>query len=363
MLLSRRTFSLAFPLGQLWAQSPSRLSPIRRYIDSSTDVEVLCLSDPEQAASLPYAYHRAAARRQGFVVYSLAGPQGPQIVRIDLKGGLLKPLTNSPSVHPRAFALSPDDRTLYFASEERLYATATGGLGRPRELYRATTPETWERGFSLADNGASLVFFDGPKLQSLSLKLAGQAAVRTLAESDLASVHPQIGKSGSVFWQDATGGLHLLQPTAAPRPQALTLPGTLASAYWNPDGQSIIFLRTNQGRGIANSLHEYTLATGKETLVGKTSQFASFHRNGDSSVFLGASASKAQPYVLLMLRVTRRELALCEHKATDPAQVAPQFSADSKRIFFQSDRLGKSAIFTVNVEKLVEETAEEEKKS
>jgi oligogalacturonide lyase len=47
---------------------------------------------------------------------------------------------------------------------------------------------------------------------------------------------------------------------------------------------------------------------------------------------------------------------LCEHKASNPARVAPIFSPDSQRIFFQSDRHGKPAIYAMNVERLVSET-------
>jgi len=54
--------------------------------------------------------------------------------------------------------------------------------------------------------------------------------------------------------------------------------------------------------------------------------------------------------------VTRRELTLCEHHASDPAMVSPVFSPDSQSIFFASDRHGKSAIYRVHVEKFVEET-------
>jgi oligogalacturonide lyase len=54
--------------------------------------------------------------------------------------------------------------------------------------------------------------------------------------------------------------------------------------------------------------------------------------------------------------VTRRELTMCEHGASDPATVAPIFSPNSQRIYFQSDREGKHAIYMVRVDKFVEET-------
>jgi Tol biopolymer transport system component len=41
---------------------------------------------------------------------------------------------------------------------------------------------------------------------------------------------------------------------------------------------------------------------------------------------------------------------------SDPVAVGPIFSPDSQRIFFQSDREGKPAIYRIRVEKFVEET-------
>ena len=78
--------------------------------------------------------------------------------------------------------------------------------------------------------------------------------------------------------------------------------------------------------------------------------------NRDTSVFVGASHNVASPVVLILLRVTRRELTLCEHKASHPETVAPVFAPDSQRIYFQSDRDGKPALYCMHAEKLVEKT-------
>jgi oligogalacturonide lyase len=90
--------------------------------------------------------------------------------------------------------------------------------------------------------------------------------------------------------------------------------------------------------------------------VVSTSQFAAFAPNANGSVFVGASRSVAQPTVLLLLRTTAREFTLCEHKASNPATVSPVFSPNSQRVYFQSDREGKWALYSVNVEKLIEAT-------
>jgi oligogalacturonide lyase len=96
---------------------------------------------------------------------------------------------------------------------------------------------------------------------------------------------------------------------------------------------------------------------GKERCVSKTSQFAAFSPNEDDSVFVGASRSKAQPNIILLLRSAQRELTLCEHHSSNPMDVRPAFSPDSRRVYFQSNREGKPAIYSVNVEQLVEPTA------
>ena len=45
---------------------------------------------------------------------------------------------------------------------------------------------------------------------------------------------------------------------------------------------------------------------------------------------------------------------MCEHKASNPRMVEPMFSPDAQRVYFESDRHGKPAIYCVHVEKLVE---------
>jgi oligogalacturonide lyase len=64
---------------------------------------------------------------------------------------------------------------------------------------------------------------------------------------------------------------------------------------------------------------------------------------------------------LLLVRAAKRELTLCEHRASDPHLVSPIFSPNSQRVFFQSDKDGKLAIYSMVVDKLVEETEVEEK--
>jgi oligogalacturonide lyase len=134
----------------------------------------------------------------------------------------------------------------------------------------------------------------------------------------------------------------------------------VGQALWTPGGQTLLYLSTPTDPRQLTTLREYSPDDATDKLVAKTSQFASFGVNGDATVFVGASRSLASPYVLLLLRVARRELTLCEHRSSNPGAVSPVFSPDSQSIFFTSNRNGKPAIYRLHVEKFVEETDDEQ---
>jgi len=130
--------------------------------------------------------------------------------------------------------------------------------------------------------------------------------------------------------------------------------GRVLQAAWNPDGQSVLYLHETADR--VATLREQDVDSRADRLVAKTSQYACFARNADATVFAGASRSKAGPYVLLMLRVTRRELALCEHRSSEAAASGLAFSPDSRRLVFEGDKEGKPVVYSVKLDRLVEET-------
>lgn len=354
MLFSRRQITIAAASAAILR---GQASLIRRYYDPSTEAEVIVLSDPGQASYLPHAANRTASARNAFVVYSTETAQGFQAVRLELKGGVQRVLSAAAALEPLSVALSPDDRTVYYSDGDALLAAPATG-GKPREVYRATGAGAFRSGLTFAEDGSSLTLFDGGKLVLLPLT-GTRPAPRMLAEVPQAVGAPLIAKGGAILFRDAEQAFHLWTPAQA-KTRRLAIEGKLGPAVWNPDGRSFLYLKFNLGKGIANSLFEYSLDTSRETMMGRTSQFVHFNRNQDSSVFVGASGSKAQPFILIMLRITRRELALCEHKSSDATTVAPRFAPSSQRIFFQSDRLGKPAIFSMAVEKIVERTEAEE---
>ncbi len=356
MSVTRRNFALS--LGAA-AVARAQISPIRRYIDPSTEVEVFALTDPAKSSYLPHPYNRAVSSRNGFIVFATETTQGLQAMRLEVKGGALRTITSSSSLDPKSLALAPDDRSLYFTDGASLLVSSISG-GKPREIFKATSPEAFKKGFSLSEDGTAITLIDGARLVSIPTAASARSGVRVLAEVEPGSATAEITKFGHVFFRTPGGGLHLIDTTPAAKPKPLPIEGDLGPAIWNPDGNSILYLKLNRGKGVPNALFEYSLESKTESLVGKTSQYVHFGRNADSSVFVGASGSKAQPYVLLMLRITRREMAICEHKASDPSMVAPIFSPNSQRVYFQSDRLGKPVIFSVVVDRLVEKTEPED---
>ncbi|MCZ2155352.1 MAG: hypothetical protein LC114_15850 [Bryobacterales bacterium] len=151
------------------------------------------------------------------------------------------------------------------------------------------------------------------------------------------------------------------KPVLVGVPNAPRLPdfpeGDVLQARWDRSGKILIYLLRTQDGGITrHQLMEYDLDQGIHRFIANTTRFATFSANADASVFVGASASKAQPLLLLLLRVTKRELPLMEHRSSDAASVNPFFSNDSQTLFFESDRLGKTCIFSVSMEGLVEKT-------
>ena len=90
-------------------------------------------------------------------------------------------------------------------------------------------------------------------------------------------------------------------------------PGRIGSVLWSPDGKNVQYLNFPADAAQLHAIREFSPDAAADRLVAKTSQFACFGANRDSSVFVGASANRSSPTVLLLPSVTRREFTLCEH--------------------------------------------------
>jgi oligogalacturonide lyase len=162
-------------------------------------------------------------------------------------------------------------------------------------------------------------------------------------------------KQRSVLYQSA-GALWLVDFGGRNHRKLKTAPGKAGPAYWSGDGRTVLYLHYPEEKSRLNQLRENTPETEQDQLVAPTSQFVQFARNGDDSIFAGVSGSKGSPYLLLLHRVTKRELPIAEHRATDARKVMLSFSPNSQRLFYSTDREGKSAIYSIALERFVEKT-------
>jgi oligogalacturonide lyase len=277
-------------------------------------------------------------------------------------------LTDVAALDPFSLSLSPDEKAFYFFDGPALNATSLPNL-QTKIVY--TLPEGSTRmGMTVAADG-SVLFAEGKPGDWRIVRIAsahstpgtGTAIVRADTEIDLLLARPRrpqiLYRTGGALWlanYDSSGK----NDGSAKQPIRFE-PGQIGEVLWTPSGRTLIYLYIPDDAKQLIALRENSPEENSDKQIARTSQFATVSPNGDSSVFTGASRSKASAYVLILLRVTRRELTLCEHHASDPAMVSPVFSPDSQSVFFVSDRHGKSAIYRVHVEKFVEATAEDEK--
>lgn len=333
----------------------------RHYADPATDLEVIRLTDPAFASGMTAPHLRQFTRRGEALLYwserfAAESPGNRQAFLLDLKQGESRQLTEAAALDSGTLSLSTDERSFYFFDGQSLHESPLGNI-RPREVH-AVPPDAVRTGFAVATDG-SILFTERQtgksriisvfRLQSRRIADADQEIEDLMARPR----HSQIlYRTGSQFW--------LVNNDGSGKRELKTEPGQTGGALWTPSGRTLIYLHIPEDPKELITLREHSPDEGTDRLLAKTSQFISASPNADASVFAGASRSRASAYVLILLRAARRELTLCEHRASDPAMVHPVFSPDSQNVLFVSDRHGKPAIYEVRVNRFVEETGSEQ---
>ncbi len=332
----------------------------KRYSDPATELDVFRLTDPSYTSTLPAFYNRAIARNDSWLIFSCDRTGSPQAFRMDLKTAQTHQLTAAEELDPNSLTLTPDNRSFCFFAGRTLLVAAISSL-RQRELY--TVPEGWERlpGFSVGPDGTHATFCESRGENSrLRMVTLGKGVPDTVVETAFPMSHPIARpRRAQILYRQGDEALWLVNSDGQQNRKLKLAGGRIGPADWAPDGKTLLYLNYPEDPKQLNTIREHTPDTNTDKLVAKTSQFVSFGFNHDTSVFVGASRNVGSPYLLLLLRVTRREFTVCEHKASRPELVAPRFSPDSQRIYFQSDRHGKLAIYDMHVERLVEKTDDE----
>jgi oligogalacturonide lyase len=252
--------------------------------------------------------------------------------------------------------LLPDNRSFCYLAGRALYISNVANL-KERQLYQA--PEGWEfsGGMSVGPDGthATLIERKG-EASRLRMVTLVQGVTRTVLESPFPMSAPIARPMrAQILYRQGNDAVWMVNSDGTQNRKLKLTAGGIGTPNWSGDGKTLLYLNFPEDRTQLNNLREFTPDAGTDKMIGKTSQFASFGANRDASVFVGASRNSS-PDVLLFLRAGHSERTMCEHKASNAEAVAPLFSPDSQRIYFQSDRHGKPAIYSMHVEKLVEKT-------
>ncbi len=327
-----------------------------RYADPATEGEVFRLTDPKFEVWMPALPARALSRRGNLLLFSQKVDGRWQPCAMDMSKGPWRVLASPEAMAPESLSFSADDRYALYFTGLGLEAVSVQGQ-RTQTLYEAR--EGWKAASAAApsEDGTALWFVetDGTTWALRRLR-APKWTAETIAESSRAMLDPAPNPRRAQVLCRTEGGELFTATFDGKLLRAETPPGRVIEAGWSPDGNEIEYLLEPAEAGRLVELRERSLDDRSDKLIAKTSQFAGFARNANASVFVGASRNKASATVLLLLRKTRREFTLCEHKAKDPARVNARFTPDSQKVIFQTDRDGQPAIYLVNVEKLVEKT-------
>jgi oligogalacturonide lyase len=329
---------------------------VKRYEDPTTELDVYRLTDPEHSSTLPAHYNRSIARNSGTLLFCCDRGGAAQAFRMDLKTGETRELTEAQDLDGSSLTFTPDNRSFCYFAGRSLFVHAVAGRAKP--LYQV--PEGWERceGMSVGPDGTHATFAErrgeGSRLRMVTLV---QGVARTVVEVPFAMCHP-IARPGraQVLFRQGDEALWLVNSDGTQKRQLKLAAGRVGPADWAADGKSLLYLNFPADAKQLTTIRESIPDNNSDTMVAKTSQYAHFGFNRPASVFVGASRNAASPTILIMLRVTRRELTLCEHKASHPEMTAPRFAPDTQRVYFQSDRDGKPAIYCVHVERFLDKT-------
>ena len=328
-----------------------------RFTDASTEFEMLRLTRPAYASHLPTPPGRAVARHSEFVILATDRSGSLQLQRVDLKSGQSRILTAASQLHSSAFALSADDRAAYYLDGAGLFSVVLPTL-RVAQLWQAPVPLEGTSSLAPTEDGTSLWFaVNGSDGALMKVRLGSKPDTAQVLRHNMAILEPAPNpRRALVAWRCGDGSAWLCEHDGGNKRRIDTPGGVVLQVLWNSDGQSVLYLHDTGVRGESICIREQEVDSRADRLVAKTSQFACFARNANASVFAGASRSKASPYALLMLRVTQRELTLCEHRSLQASASAIAFSPDSQRLFFQGDREGQMAVYSIRIERLVEKT-------
>ena len=336
----------------VWGQrGPSAKADKRKYADPTTENEVFRLTDPAYASYLPSLSGHCTAKNNS-VLYCSDRSGHMQVHRLELKSGESRQVADGAAIEPNSVTFLPDERTFLYLDGQTLKRSDG------RDVYQSVHPV--EPGLAITDDGLFVFVTEraGSRWRLVQVPLLAKGVPKTLVESEqpLSGLRPRPRRASLLYLRD--GGLHLVTFDGQTKP--LKTEGRVTQVEWQPDGRTAIYLSRSLEEQPQATLREIEPDSNTDRHYCRTSQFARFAHNADGSVFVGLSGSVASPLVLLLLRVTRREFPLCEHRSGQAPVTPPAFTPNSQRVLFQGDKDGKPALYMIALDKLVERTEETE---
>jgi oligogalacturonide lyase len=333
---------------------PTVASEMRRFRDPSTEFELTRLTNPAAfGATLPAPPLRGISAKSNSLVYCSDRTGQLQVFRMDLKSGESRQWTDADSLNPLMVSMLPDERSLMYGDGQQLVV-----LGKKaKTIYTVESGWQFTPGFTLADDGSTAAVQEqrAGRYRTRIINV-GPGSANTIFEASEPVRYVRFRPKRSELVYNSGGALTLVTPDGRGSKRLNTPGGSVGEALWSADGRALHYLLATGERGRTVELRENLPETGEDKLIGRTTQFVSFARNADSSVFAGISGNKGAPYVLLLVRAARRELTLAEHRANSPEKCVIAFSANSQRLYFSSDREGKPAIYGMALDPFVEKT-------
>lgn len=330
-----------------------------RFADPATETPIVRLTSPAFAHLLPASGNRYVQLKPR-VLYCSSDRIGGRMMpfQIDLRTGTVRQVAETAALDPASLCLDAPGKFLYLLDGMQL---TEAPLTTKHDIKRAEVLLEGVTSFGIGETRAELFVILGNRLHFMHADRSQPSGKdeAALAEDTAGPCRVRPGGRGCLFSRTVSEDLRefwYASVDSRSKPVLLAR-GRISNPAWSADGGSLFFLRNVPKNSVyVAELWEVKPEEQVERCLASTSQFATFSANGNDSVFVGASSSKAQPNLILLLRETRRELTLCEHRSSQPSTVRPAFSPDSRRVYFESDREGKSAIYSVNVEQLVEPT-------
>ena len=359
MTLSRRTFvGVLAGAGACLGAEHNVVFPseAKRFVDEATENVLMRLSDPAHNCWLPGLGSRAISRKGDFLICASDRAGSVAAYRLDLKNGTWREIAAASALIPESLTLTADEREFAYLADGALQMGKLGG-GRSREVYRVADGFMFGPSLGLSEDGLFAALVEqktGQNRVRLITLRTGEAVTPAESSDVLADPQPRPKRAGLLYRKGDELWLASYDRTENRRLRIAA--GAVGNALWSADGRAVQYLNIPADPKQLRNIREFTPDANADQWVANTTQFASFDRNADGSVFIGASASKASPYLLLLLRAVRRELTLCKHGASDARQVRAFFSPNSQRVVFQSDRDGKMSLYSMAVDRLVADT-------